>query len=744
MYSRLALLVVRFRVPILIATALMLLASGAFGVSVLDRLKGGGLTDPASESTVAAARLADDFAAGPDNLVLLVHARTGTIDDRAVVTEATKLATALAAEPGVSNVVSYWGQHVPQLRSSDRTSALILARVGGEETEALHRLAELKPRYEGARDAIEVRTTGPLEIQRDIEAQIQEDLPKAEGVAMSITLILLVFIFGTVVAASLPILVGLIAIVATLGGLRLMTEFTDVSVFALNLTTALGIALGIDYTLLVVARYREELAAGRAPHDAVVRTVCTAGRTIVFSGATVAVSLSALMVFPQFFFRSFAYAGMGVTLVAVLASIVVLPALLAVLGHRVEKLSVRRRGRSAHATEPGRRWYRLAHLVMRHPVLVAAPVVLVLLLLAVPFGRVQFGLIDHNVLPTGAQSRQVSEEISRDFPGEQTAALHVVVADAGDEAGYRTVLAGYAARLSGLTDVSRVETVTGIYAGGKQVASAPAAITYATATGVRLLVVPTVDPMSAAAGDLVRRVRDTPVAAPLTHRLVGGQAAELVDAKDSVGAHVPWALGLIAVVTFVLLFLMLGSVVLPLKAILLNLLSLTALYGTMVWIFQDGHLSSLLGFTPTGYLSIAIPVLMFCMAFGLSMDYEVFLMSRIKEEYARSGDNKEAVARGLQRTAGLITASAAVMAIVFAAFATSGVVLIKMFGLGVLLAVLVDALVIRSALVPAFMKLMGDANWWAPRPLSALHRRFGLHEHEPQPEDRKEQELTRV
>jgi RND superfamily putative drug exporter len=730
---------VRCRVPILIATALMLLASGTFGVSVLDRLKGGGLADPESESTVAAARLADDFAAGPDNLVLLVRARTGTVDDPAVATEATTLATTLAGEPGVSNVVSYWGQHVPQMRSTDHASALILARIDGEETEALRRLTELKPAYEGVRGAIEVRTTGPLEIQREIEAQIQEDLPKAEGVAMSVTLILLVLIFGAVVAAALPILVGLIAIVATLGGLRLLTGFTDVSVFALNLTTALGIALGIDYTLLVVARYREELAAGHAPHDAVIRTVRTAGRTIVYSGATVAVSLAALLIFPQFFFRSFAYAGIGVTLVAVVASVVVLPALLAVLGTRVEKFSVRRRRSTA---EQGRRWYKLAHRVMRRPLLVATPIVVALALLAVPFGRVEFGLIDHNVLPTDAHSRQVSEQIGRDFPGEQTAALHVVVPDAGDPAGYRTELADYATRLSGLTNVSRVETATGVYADGEQIAPAPADRGYAIATGVRLTVVPEVAPMSVAAGELVRAVRATAAPAPLDQRLVGGQAAELVDAKESVGAHVPWALGLIGVVTFILLFLMLGSVVLPLKAILLNLLSLTALYGTMVWIFQDGHLSSLLGFTPTGYLSIAIPVLMFCMAFGLSMDYEVFLMSRIKEEYARLGDNDEAVARGLQRTAGLITASAAVMAIVFAAFATSGVVLIKMFGLGVLLAVVVDAIVIRSTLVPAFMRLMGAANWWAPRPLRAVHRRFGLHEHEPAIEPAKE--LTRV
>ncbi len=553
-------------------------------------------------------------------------------------------------------------------------------------------------------------------------ATIEADLVRAETIALPITLILLVFVFGSLVAAALPLAIGALAVVGTFVVLRVLTGFTDVSIFALNLTTALGLGLAIDYSLFVVSRYREELAGGHEPGLAVIRTVRTAGRTVAFSAATVAASLAALLIFPLAFLRSFAYAGISVVAVAALSSIVVLPAMLAALGHRVDSLSILRR----RPTEVGAGfWPGVATTVMRRPVPIATGVILVLLFLGSPFLGIEFGLPDDRVLAEGNQARMATQQLRDGFTSNESTPISVVATGIGDAAARSDEIAAFATELSMLPGVTRVDASTGRYAGGT-VLPVPGDPSQSTADATYLSVVADIEPVSPEGEALVAAIRD--VDGPFEVR-VGGASAQLVDTKDALFGLVPWAGLIIAAVTFVVLFLMFGSLLVPAKAVVLNLLSLTATFGAMVWIFQDGNLSGFLDFTPTGVVDTTTPILMFCIAFGLSMDYEVFLLSRIKEEHDLGHDTVDSVARGLERTGRIVTAAALLIAVVFLAFATSGVSFIKLFGIGLAMAVLLDATVIRATLVPAFMRLAGEANWWAPAPLRRFHDRFGFSEH---------------
>jgi RND superfamily putative drug exporter len=502
-----------------------------------------------------------------------------------------------------------------------------------------------------------------------------------------------------------------------------MTAFTDVSIFSLNLTTALGLGLAIDYSLFVVSRFREELAAGHDTDVAVVRTVRTAGRTVLFSAATVAIALAAMLVFPMVFFRSFAYAGIAVALLAAFGAVVILPAMLAALGPKVNAGRILRRKEPVPGTGI---WHRIAVLVMRRPVGIAAAVIALLLVLGAPFLGIELGTPDDRVLPPGDSVRDTQQVLRDEFTAREASALQVVAT--GVDAGADATVTGYAESLSALPGVARVDASTGSFAGGRQIAPpTDASARFVGDDATWFSVVPSVEPLSAEGESLTQAVRAT--AAPFADVEVGGPSAELVDSKDLIFDRLPWALGIIAVTTFVVLFLLFGSLLVPVKAVVLNLLSLTATFGSMVWIFQEGHGSGLLNFTPTGTIVVAMPILMFCIAFGLSMDYEVFLLSRIKEEHDRGSDTTTSVAMGLERTGRIVTAAAVLIAVVFLAFAASGVSFIKMFGIGLTLAVLVDAFLIRSTLVPAFMRLAGGANWWAPASLRRLHARIGLSEH---------------
>ncbi|HLY82473.1 MAG TPA: MMPL family transporter, partial [Acidimicrobiales bacterium] len=645
----------------------------------------------------------------------------------------------LAQEPGVVQAGSYWslGQ-APPLKSKDSHQALVLARITGTDDQVAKRIKTLAPGYQLDNATVAVKVGGRAQVFHQVGTQVQKDLEKAELYSFIPTVILLMLIFGSAMASLLPLAIGGLAVVGTFLALRVVASLTHVSIFSLNLTTALGLGLAIDYSLFIVSRYREEMHGGLEPHAAVIRTMQTAGRTVIFSAATVAISLAALLVFPPYFLKSFAYAGIAVVLMAAAGAVVVLPAILAALGHRVDL------GTLWHHTPPapGRSfWHRVATTVMRRPVMIGGAVVLLLLVLGTPFLRITFGLPDDRVLPASAQSRQVQDALRSGFAGNEGGAIEIVLPTA--TSADQPAISAYAAAVSQLPGVGRVDDATGSYAAGRQVAPPNAASARFTAPGgapgVWLSAIPTVEPESLQGESLVKAIRHltppaTQVATGPSARaasfpiLVGGQSAQLVDSKASLFAKLPLAGGIIALVTFTVLFLMTGSLLVPVKAVVLNLLSLTATFGAMVWVFQEGHLASLLHFTPTGTIDTTTPILMFCIAFGLSMDYEVFLLSRIKEEHDRSGDNVASVALGLERTGRIVSAAALLLAVIFTAFATSQVTFIKLFGVGLTMAVLVDATLVRGVLVPAFMRLAGDANWWAPAPLRRLYQRIGLSE----------------
>ncbi len=736
-FARLGQFLVRRRWWVLVLAAVFFVGAGAYGGDVAKRLSNGGFSDPTSESARAEAYLSETLGSGTPNVVLVVKPTASgvTVDDPAVQAAAREITAELAATPGVTQAVSYWSlDNAPPLRSTTADSALILARTTGNEDETRLHVTEIADRFNRQGAVITTQVGGISETFHEVATTIEHDLGLAELIALPITLLILLFVFRSVVAASVPLVIGGFSIVGTFVVLKVLSSVTDVSIFALNLTTALGLGLAIDYSLLLVSRYREERGKGHTPNDAVIRTVGTAGRAVVFSGFTVAVSLGALLLFPVSFLRSFAYAGIGVVTMAVIGAVIVLPALLAALGDRIDRLAIGKRRTAAAAARPieASFWYRVATRVMAHPVPVAGAVITVLLILGLPFLHLATGTSDERVLPTSATARQVGDTIRQDYASKDTGALAIVfptlggVTDIAPGNPLATGLDAYAASLSRLTGVSRVDSPTGIFVQGVKLSADPALTArYATAGGPWISVVPTGEPMSEAGEQLVQDVRAVP--APVAV-LVGGTAADVVDLKAGIVAKLPWALGLIALATFVLLFLSFGSILVPIKALILNTLSLTATFGAMVWIFQQGHLAEPLGFTPTGLLDLTMPILMFCIAFGLSMDYEVFLLSRIKEEHDRTGDNTRSVAVGLARTGRIITAAAATIAVVFLSFATSSVAFIKLFGIGLTVAVIMDATIVRATLVPAFMRLAGEANWWSPRWMRRLYDRAGMSE----------------
>ena len=727
LFTNLGKFTVRRRRSILSLTVLFIVIAGVLGAGAFGTLQSGGFEDPGAESTRAHALLESQFDTGDPNVVVLVRAATGTVDSTAVVDSAQSLTTELASAAGVSHVVSYWSLgNAPPLRSTDGKAALILARIDGPDSRFSDLADSLHARHDSA---VTIEIGGARAVGADLGALIGSDLAKSESISVPITLALLVVVFGGLIAAGLPLLIALVSVAGTFLSLFVIGSITDVSIYSINLTTALGLGLAVDYSLFVVTRYREELAKGLDPNAAVVRTVETAGRTVAFSACIVAASLLALLVLPLFFLRSFAYAGISVVLIAAAGAVVVLPAFLAVLGTRVNRFSIRRHGHAVGQVGSGEGfWHRLASGVMRRPIPVAIGAVGVLVFLGAPFLKVNFGLPTANSLPRSAESRQVADAIATTFVSKSSEQFAVVAPTlpTADE----SAIGAYAATVSALANVASVTTATGTYVDGKlSAAASDSNVQYGSGmTGVYFSVTPSVSQQTDAGEALVRTIRllDQPFATG-----VEGPAAQLIDTKAAIESHLPYALGIIAVVTFVLLFLVFGSVLVPIKAIILNLLSLTATFGAMVWVFQQGHGSAIFGFTPDGTLDTSMPILMFCIAFGLSMDYEVFLLSRIKEEYDRSGDNTHAVATGLERTGRIVTAAAALLAVTFAAFGLSGVTFIKMFGVGLALAVVMDATLIRGLLVPAFMRLAGDANWWAPAWMKALHRSFGIHEGEP-------------
>lgn len=720
---RLADLLVRRRVLVLILALLGMVAAGAIGGGVAERLSNGGFEDPEAESVQAAEVLADQFGVSPPEVVIIATA-PGSVDDQEAAAAGVALGQALAAEDHVTSVASYWTLGAPPpLRSVDGNRALVFVTLDGDQSQLLDYSATLADKYRGDFQGLGIAVGGEGPLFAEVTETVESDLVTAESIALPITLILLVIVFGSVVSALLPLGVGVFAIVGTFLILDVLARVTEVSIFALNLTTALGLGLAIDYALFVVSRFREELALGNETGEAVRRTVQSAGRTVLFSAGTVMVSLAAMLVFPLAFLRSFGYAGIAVVALAAIGAVVVLPALLAVLGPRVEKLRVRK---LRNNTSTGV-WHRIAMAVMKRPVPIATIAIGLLVFLGLPFLDARFGQADDRVLPPGSEARVVGDLLRTEFAGFDSSPIDVVALGLTDVA----AIDALSAELSTFEGVARVDSQTGTYLAGAQAIPASLAnMRFASDGGTYLQVVPAVEPGSAEAEALVEEIRgmDAPVDLALT-----GPTASLVDSKEAIYSDLPLALAIIGAVTFVVLFLMFGSILVPAKAVILNLLSLSATFGSMVWIFQQGHLADLLGFTPTGQLDLTMPILMFAIAFGLSMDYEVFLLSRIKEEYDHTGDNVGSVAAGLERTGRVVTSAAVLIAVVMVAFATSGVTMMKMFGIGMTLAVLVDAFIVRATLVPAFMRLAGRANWWAPRFLRNIYDRFGFSESGPPP-----------
>jgi len=713
--------------PILAGAVLFVILAGLFGSSAAAHLSSGGFSDPAAQSTRAGQILGATFRSEDPSFVVLGTATHGTVNSPAAQAAGRALTSELNHDKGIAAVQSYWAihhGHNPVLRSRDGRQALILGYATGDAaTQAATAQRVANQSMTMGSPPLRVVVGGAAIVNLEASNQIKHDLVTAESIALLLTLLLLVLAFRGLIAAVLPLIIGVIAIVGTLLLLRGLASVTSVSVYALNLTTALGLGLGIDYSLLLVSRFREELATGLSTEDAVVATVRTAGRTVLFSAVTVAVSLLALLLFPEYFLSSFGYAGIAVVALAAIAALVVVPALLGLLGPRVNRFSVPLR-RHPRPPEQGW-WHRFAGFVMRYPARIAIGVAVLLTLFVLPFAQFRLGQADDRVLPPTAQGRQVGDALRANFAAFDPAPVDVVAVGIMPASRWDAI-ASYAAALSALPGAAQVDAVTGTYAHGQRIA-APVhnSAQFAMTWGTWLKVLPAEDPNSPRAVALVHRIRTRHGAFPV---LATGLTAQQVDTVASVSAHLPLALAVMGLVTFLALFLMTGSLIIPVKALILSAASLSATFGVAVWVFQQGHLSGPLGFAPSGYLDVSTLLLMFCLAFGLSMDYQVFLLSRIREEYEATGDTTAAVAMGLERTGRIVTTAAALLAIVFIALGTSSIGLLKLLGFGIAVALVLDATLIRALLLPALMRLLGDFNWWAPAPLRWLHARIGFAE----------------
>ena len=729
-----------------IAVAVLVAAAAAlFGIPVVGSLSAGGFQDPTSESARATALLTEKFQQTDQKLIIVVTAPGGVRSGPAR-RVAGDIVDHLERSPFVFNVSSAWTsppQVAGELVSKNRTSGLIVANLEGGETIAQKHAAVLSRELVHDRDGVSVRDGGMAAAYAQINQQNQRDLLVMESIAIPLSFAVLVWVFGGLVAAMLPIALGGLAIIGTMSVLRLISLVTEVSTYALDLCVAMGLALAIDYTLLIVSRYREQLAVDSDREEALVRTMETAGRTVLFSATTVALSMATMALFPMPLLKSAAYAIVATAAIVAAATVVLTPALISALGPRLDAWDLHRvvarirpgvRWRPYHVPSSisSMFWYRTTKFVQRRAVSVGMAVVVLLLLLGAPFLGVRWGFPDERVLPTSAPARQVADMLDNDFTSDVGMTISVVVPDA---AGLRsTDLTRYALELSEVPDVSAVTGPTGTFVSGHRVGP-PAAPTGIAGGSAFLSVQSTASLFSHASTDQLDRLHEIGGPAGRTVEMAG-LAQTNRDSINAIGKRLPAVLVLIAVITFVLLFVLTGSSILPVQALACNVLSLTAAFGAMVWIFQDGHLGAL-GTTPTGTLNANIPVLLFCIAFGLSMDYEMFLVSRIHEYWLASGGrqkrpntaearvaNDESAALGLAGIGRVVTAAALVMSISFAALIPAHVSFMRMLGLGLTLAVLVDATLVRMVLVPAFIHLAGPWTWWSPRPLARLHRRF--------------------
>jgi len=698
MFDRLAALAQRRARWIVVAAVLFFFAAGALGGGVADRLIPYDATDPETESAEAEELLQDAGYRSADVIVLVEDVDVTTPDGRERVSE---ISDELAKREDVQQVVGYLDTGSEDFVARDGDATYISVRLNATDDDrrqdAGGRIAESLAEEPG------VTVGGTAVAQQEINEQVESDLRRAELIAFPLLFLLSLLFFRSLVASLLPLVVGILAIVSTFLMLRVANELTDVSIFAINLVTGLGLGLAIDYSLFIVSRYREEIARTGPGLDAMRRTLATAGRTVLFSSLTVAGALASLLVFPQNFLHSMGLGGSLVALIAAAIALLVLPAILALLGERVNSLTPgflkRRAEADARPADTGF-WYRLSRFVMRAPGRIAAVTAALLIALGIPFLSIEFTSVDAQVLPEETSARQVDDVMRSEFPPFRDTPITVAVTGAESEA------KDVASRAGDLDGVAAVQEPTRV---DKD--------TYAVE------VVSENAPLTNASQNLVERLR-----AQEGDAQVMGFTASYIDLQDSLVEHLPIVLAIVALVTFAVLFLMTGSVVLPIKQLVMNLLGLSATFGILVLIFQDGRFEGPLDYVSQGGLESTQPLLLFAVAFGLSTDYGVFLLSRIKEARDAGASDSESVAIGLERTGRIVTAAAVLFSIAIGAFATSQIIFIKELGLGTAIAVLIDATLIRALLVPSLMELLGKWNWWAPRPLQRLHKRFGLSE----------------
>ncbi len=706
--ARLAALVAR-RPWRIVALAIAFMAIGiVVGGPLTGNLTSAGFEDPNAEWVSARESLEQASGANPGPGVIVLVQPGADVRNGPGRSEVERVATTVAADPDVAQVVTAYTGGGDALISTDGDASYVAVFFGPISDDAAEDAA-VRLRASLA-DEQSVTLGGAVVVGEEVGTIIGEDLAKAEALAFPLIFLLSLWVFRGVIAALMPSLMGALVIFGAFLSIGVFNELTNLSVYALNLAIGLSLGLAIDYSLLIVSRYREEMATHGPGSVAMARTLATAGKSVLFSAVTVAAALAGLMVFPQRFLFSMGIAGVMVALVAAVVALVVLPAVLALLGTRINSLAPkawRRHSEEADEAVTSGFWFRLSRAVMRRPGIVAAATALVLVVVALPAFGINFTSVDSNVLPTSATARQVSDTIDRDFPEDRSQPIYIAI-DAPDSPAATAAIGGYARDLAALP--------------------AAAALTPPRIVGPgtwRIDVYSTEEGLTAASRRLVAGIRETPAPYPT---LVGGLSASFVDEKDSIAAHLPWAIALIALTTIIALFVMTGSVLLPIKAVLMNLLTLGATLGILVWVFQDGRLEGLLSYDSVGALDLTQPILLGAMAFGLSTDYAVFLLSRIKEAHDAGADTSDAVALGLQRTGRIVTAAALLFAIAIGAFATSQITLIKELGVGTALAVLIDATIIRALLVPSLMGLLGRWNWWAPRPLRRLHDRIGFSE----------------
>jgi uncharacterized membrane protein YdfJ with MMPL/SSD domain len=705
MLDRLATLADKRARRVLTVAAGLFVVAAALGGSVAKHLDPYGAEDPATES-VRADRLLEGAGYREAGVVVLVP--DAPVSDRATRRQVEEIEHELRARRDVASVRGYYDTGSRDFVSRDGRSTYVIAALKPTDDKQAQDAGEAIEDELAGRGVI---VGGPAVVSAQVNDQVEHDLRKAELLVFPLLFVFSLLFFRSVVAALLPLLIGGAAILGTFLLLRVASELTSISVYALNVTIGLGLGLAIDYSLFIVSRYREEIAKDGAGLAAMRRTLRTAGRTVAFSSLTVATALVSLVVFPQRFLYSMGLGGAIVALLAAAVALTLLPAVLTVLGPRVNALAPgflqRRADRDARPEAAGF-WYRLSRFVMRHPAPVATLSVTALLLLGLPFLGIKFTSPNPQILPSSASARQVDNALGTEFPPFRDNPIRVAVDGANPSAPGK--MRHEIRRVSGVASVDAPRRLKG----DVSVIEAISDHSYD----------------SDQARDTVRRIRALP-APPGAEVLVTGQAAQFIDLQQSLLDHLPLALAIVITAALTILFLMTGSVVLPVKALLMNVLNLSAVFGILVLIFQDGHFQGLLDYTSQGAIEQTMPLVMLATAFGLSTDYGVFLLSRIKEARDSGSGERESVAIGLERTGRIVTAAALLFAIAIAAFATSQIVFIKQLGVGTALAVLIDATVIRALLVPSLMAMLGRWNWWAPQPLRRLHDRIGLREAEP-------------